>query len=166
MPANQIQRIKWSDWTECSASCVKTRHRLNCDDILQQASNATATSYSSSSSKNDNGNQNKNQGASFIGKRDDDDDDNNNSSDGGGAAAAVQANDEDDYADDVVEDEEDSCANVDTSKTFEEKRCVGGACRLATNLETQPPPPHMIRHPTNQLRRTKFRQPQESGRGE
>lgn len=37
--------------------------------------------------------------------------------------------DEDDYADEEVEEDEDSCANVDTSKTFEEIACSGGACQ-------------------------------------
>lgn len=28
-------RRKWSDWGECSADCVRTRHRLHCDDLIQ-----------------------------------------------------------------------------------------------------------------------------------
>lgn len=113
------QRRKWSDWSQCSESCVKTRHRLNCEDILQ-AQNATAKPISD---------------VNLIGpkevkqieglKEDEEEEE----------LKIDQTNDEDndDYADEGDEEgETDTCANViDTSKTLEEKPCVGGLCRLS-----------------------------------
>lgn len=152
--ASLQQRRKWSDWSECSVSCVKTRHRLNCDDILASTNSSTSTISSATtkhmiSNENDNDSDPKQSKNLFQTKRDSSadfralrgDTHDNNPSDLGmmettttTTTTADQSgddngnnNEEDDYADEP-EDDEDSCATVDTSKTFEQIPCAGGAC--------------------------------------
>lgn len=132
-----VARRKWSDWSECSESCLRTRHRLNCDDL------APATSA---------GGDEENNGANLPARA------GNSSSKqvAGGGARKLQArsqqkqpaasqDDDQDYADEGDEDDEgDSCAQVETSKTFEEQNCLGGQCKL---LPAGPSPAELALRP-------------------
>lgn len=47
--------------------------------------------------------------------------------------------DEQDYADEGDEDnEDDSCAQVESSRTFEEQACAGDRCRITSSLLQRP----------------------------
>lgn len=108
------QRRKWSDWSECSADCLRTRHRLNCDDILAAQNSTQADNRPNADRARKLRNSREELEEELLAKID-------------------QAED-DDYADEGdEEDENDSCANVDTTKTFEQSACIGGLCRLSTN---------------------------------
>lgn len=121
-------RRKWSDWSECSAECLRTRHRLNCDDLLASSRDLSATTANSASKQVASspplpldelaGDKRKPVRRSNI-----------------PLPTRDQYDDEhDDYADEGDEDDEsDSCANVETSKTFEEQLCLGGLCKLSAN---------------------------------
>lgn len=123
-------RRKWSDWSECSTSCVRTRHRLNCDDLLA-SQNSTAKPVASKLAANDDKKSSVSErilrsGPILSGKEEE-----------GyvqdGALSVVHNNEDDDYADEGDEaDEVDSCDSVlDTSKTFEQQPCSDGQCRLS-----------------------------------
>lgn len=147
-------RRKWSDWSECSESCLRTRHRLNCDDLtsdyltagqsrprLGPAERATPTSTTTT-----NGNKQV-AGVSSV------------TSITATTTAPIaksqalvgllpaelgarnlqvrdnsnknqQLDDDQDYADEGDEDDEDdSCATVEPSRTFEEQACFVGQCK-------------------------------------
>mgnify|MGYP000892091508 CR=1 FL=1 len=108
------QRRRWSDWSECSASCLKTRHRLNCDDILAQNSTQKVAAKSESTSLD------KRDTSGGLGESEDE------------LLLKADQIEEDDYADEGDEDEEkDSCDNVDPRKTYEEIGCIGGQCKYS-----------------------------------
>lgn len=167
-------RRKWSDWSECSEECYKTRHRLNCDDIVQASEKSATTiesnnvkqsgSAPSSSSKiNPSSLEATKRQALGAGRG------SKGRSSAGGAAQqndnededellykADQA-DDDDYADEGdEEDETDSCSNVDPSKTFEKSACLGGSCRLPSLGQTDANP-RQISNSGGSTRRKQFR---------
>lgn len=135
----QQQRRKWSDWSECSTNCFKTRHRLNCDDLLaaQDAGNNNKTITATTTRQPTNEATATTNKSSVAANEDDEEE---------LLTRADQSIDDDDYADEGDEEEEtDSCANVDTSKTFEQIPCVGGLCRglnhhpIQSNVEPSTP---------------------------
>lgn len=119
-------RRKWSDWSECSESCLRTRHRLNCDDLLgeelptagrqvHERGRGAAKQVASKSEPSGRKLQVRSEknlpapASEDLGQPNDDDQD---------------------YADEGDEDDEDdSCANVEPSKTFQEQGCLGGQCK-------------------------------------
>lgn len=155
-------RRKWSDWSECSAECIKTRHRLNCDDIIQAGENQLQSESTPKVANNVkqlaaketqslprtilsqvdglvgrqvqiNERRLLNERHSPVSHRSNDNEDEDEL-----VYKADQA-DDDDYADEGDEEEEtDSCSNVDTSKTFEQSACLGGLCRLPLLGATNP----------------------------
>lgn len=176
-------RRKWSDWSECSEECFKTRHRLNCDDIVQAGENVATTTESNNVKQlgADSGSLSKlhpprseasKRQALGAGR---------GSKERSSPAGAAQQNDhededellykadqadDDDYADEGdEEDETDSCSNVDPSKTFEKSACLGGSCRLPllaptgslTGLANPETNPRQISTSGGSIRRKQFR---------
>jgi hypothetical protein len=140
-------RRKWSDWSECSEACTRTRHRLNCDDLTGgSGGRASNSSDSKNGAAGAHGKQVLPAGLKSTGPQlqlrqllaatav---------SSEPGAAEQRPQAlaakqvaakeqslDDEQDYADEGDEDDEgDSCAQVEPSRTFEEQACSGGQCK-------------------------------------
>lgn len=134
----QQQRRKWGDWSECSKDCLRTRHRRNCDDLVQ-VQNSTASGGLISSKSNSisvtteaagGGNSKRQVSVEQLsdGTANGDEEDLL-------LRAGDSANNEDeDYADvGDEEDEIDSCERVDASKTTEQIPCTGGLCPLSPN---------------------------------
>lgn len=142
----QQQRRKWGDWSECSKDCLKTRHRRNCDDLIQ-VQNSTTGSIKSGKSNSISvtesglgGNKTSNKRHTASGGRDEEIGSNEGEEEDLLLKADQGSNNEDeDYADvgdgDEEEDETDSCEKVDASKTTEQIPCVGGLCRLTTSSQ-------------------------------
>lgn len=149
----QQQRRKWGDWSECSKDCLKTRHRRNCDDLIQ-AQNSTTGSIKSSKSNlisvtesgvgggggEGEGNKTSNKRHVASGGKVGEIESNEGEEEDLLLKADQGSNNEDeDYADigdgDEDEDETDSCEKVDASKTTEQIPCVGGLCRLTTSSQ-------------------------------
>lgn len=157
----------WGHWSECSENCVKIRHRLNCDDILPQASSKNQSNSLREVAGNKRstfGEQNKanhktngkrqvplKSGADknlpesndvindrYIGsgRADDEEDD---------SLLAKSDQIDEAYLDDGDDEENqeaelDSCANVETGKTFQEAPCTGGLCRRDASHPVPSPP--------------------------
>lgn len=125
-PAAEVARSrrKWSDWSECSTECLRTRHRLNCDDLIGELE---VERYSQAISKVARGALSD----SARIKREN-----------AARSQQDQPDDDQDYADEGDEgDEDDSCANVETSKTFEQQACVSGQCKSPSSGEFGRTPP-------------------------
>lgn len=170
----QLQRRKWSDWSECSSDCKQTRHRINCDDLIQAqniltssplvTTTTTATTTASSSSQTGNarrttkrheGEDEETSAANLAHKI------NRSPEQVDEASGTDQALDDEDYADegDAEDTENDSCANViDSSKTFEERRCFNsGQClRLISENEFARYKPSTSKQSINHQARGKF----------
>lgn len=133
-----LERRKWSDWSECSASCTKQRHRLNCDDIL----NINKPSFASAESAPQNSvkkrilydadateRANKNIAPASLGAPEEE----HNASPEQDSEVA-DSNRGDEHSNETsAEDEEadasdDSCEHLDASLTVQEVACVGNAC--------------------------------------
>lgn len=159
MPINEVklsasELSKWSDWSDCSENCVRTRQRWNCDDLVQQSSIGGQEKQEpellekqqhkvNGSNQNSSIRDNK-QGLLDIGelsrlaskvKREieeelkketnDDDDDEDGLEPIGSVALTTEQPD--------IEDERDNCAGIDSRKIYQEIPCIGGRC-LRTEL--------------------------------
>lgn len=121
-------RRKWRDWSECSASCFKTRVRIYCDDLL--AENTTFTTNGS--------NKLNSTGAPIVNentvkRQTDDAIEKTEESEERDLLSKADQVEDDDYADEGdEEDQTDACDKVDLAKSVETKPCVGGLCRPPT----------------------------------
>lgn len=140
---HQQQRRKWGDWSECSKDCLRTRHRRNCDDLIQ-AQNSTTSSLISNKSDSigvpaaSGSNRKRHVSGSgqdlVSGTTIEDEEEDLLLKAGEGAI-----NEDEDYADVGEEDDEvDSCEKVDPSKTTEQENCTGGSCPLSSNQLSSP----------------------------
>lgn len=145
-------RRKWSDWSECSAECVRTRHRTSCDDLIA-AGQVSVDSKRQKTAEEQTvapavASANVLRRRQVSATRSDKFPHIEDGSEGDGEEedkdnaevikrtpedrprVSVPADDED-YADEGDEDDEaDSCANVEPSKTFEQVPCFGGLCPI------------------------------------
>ena len=142
-----IQR-KWSDWSECSANCLRTRHRLDCNDLLNESqpvkitrklraaaadlfrpkrlTTATTTGRATPKESADEETWLANNSAVERDKKS-----HGRAPFASGAKSGLGDQlDEEDYADEGDDDEEDPCDKVDSRRTYEEQVCTGGQCRL------------------------------------
>lgn len=114
----------WGDWSDCSERCVKTRHRKNCDDLITANRRPAGAPVRAGSAK-----------PGFRARR--------QALDELVAAppGAQDDQDEPEPADAEAElDQVDSCDGLDSSKTLEQKSCVGGQCPVGLQQVARPPP--------------------------
>lgn len=142
----QEEKRKWSDWSECSFSCTKRRHRKNCDDIVltnlssrpqhnttrriirtptikagkSEVSVEVSAKNSVSSVKSNEDLHNRHEDDVSDDNEEDDDDN----------EQRVDFDDKQQASNDLPIDinENDSCENLDASLTIEEVACLGGEC--------------------------------------
>lgn len=138
----QEEKRRWSDWSECSASCTKRRHRKNCDDIVFSVASASSRALHLHNTTR--------RVRSLVGGKlegdelpksktvantdddnldnedynDDDDESDTGAETGLASTGKPNAND----ADAPADAENDSCENLDASLTTEEVACTGGEC--------------------------------------
>lgn len=148
-----LQRRKWSEWSECTESCLRTRHRLNCDDLLVSQNFTTEIKIRSPERRKRQTTVHK----SYNGKKQvqlvrflratDKLEKTRQLDSSSHYREQFNQEDDQDYADEGdEEDDTDSCAKVDPTKTFEERPCAGGQCKQ--HMESSQ---HNAIHRTSQL---------------
>jgi len=157
-PVHVLARRKWSEWSECTESCFRTRHRLNCDDLLLEATQKAGANSTNGNLQTSNGSNNdlskirsrrqiidswaSRGGAQLVVRATRSTSGPAGASGGGGGGGGGSGggqplivgpniqDDDQDYADEGdEEDENDSCSKVEPSKTFVEEPCTGGLCK-------------------------------------